>query len=93
MRELNRRGFIALAYADDLAVVGFRKSELKYAIDTVEQWASNNKIIINKKKSGVLIHGYKGRTSEADNVFIRGYTYKKEYKYLGIIIDKNLTLK
>ena len=66
MLELNKKGFIALAYADDLAVVGFTKSELKKAIGIVEQWAKDNKIIINKKKSGVMIHGFKGRTSKQD---------------------------
>ena len=64
MTELNRKGFTALAYADDLAVIGFRKSELKRAIEIVEQWAKVNKIIINKKKSGVMIHGFKGRTAK-----------------------------
>ena len=93
MLELNSKGFTALAYADDLAVIGFHKSELKRAIDIVEQWAEANKIVINKKKSGVMIHGFKGRTSRQDKGEIRGYPYKNEYKYLGIIIDKNLTLK
>ena len=36
MKELNEKGFIALAYADDLAIIGFNKSELRRAIDTVE---------------------------------------------------------
>ena len=36
MRELKDKRFIALAYADDLAIIGFNKSELKRAIDTVE---------------------------------------------------------
>ena len=40
-----------------------------------------------------MIHGYKGRTSKQDKGEIRGYPYKNEYKYLGIFIDKNLTLK
>ena len=93
MVELNAAGFIALAYADDLAVIGFKKCELKRAIKLIEQWAKNNKIIINKKKSGVMIHGFKGRTSKLDKGEISGFPYKNEYKYLGIIIDKNLTLK
>ena len=40
-----------------------------------------------------MIHGWKGKTRNEDKGFIMGYPYKKEYKYLGIIIDKNLTLK
>ena len=52
-----------------------------------------NKIIINKKKSGVMIHKYRGRAAEADKGEIRGYKYKTEYTYLGIVIDRNLTLR
>ena len=36
MTELNKERFIALAYADDLAVIGFKKSELKRAISIIE---------------------------------------------------------
>ena len=93
MEELNQKGFTALAYADDLAIIGYDKRELKRAIDTVEEWAEKNKIIINKKKSGVMIHGSRGATSKQDKGYIKGYPYKNEYKYLGIIIDKNLTMK
>ena len=38
-----------------------------------------------------MIHQKQGRTSKKDEGFILGYPYKKEYKYLGIILDKNLT--
>ena len=80
-----------MAYADDLAIIGFNRSRLREAINIVEKWAKENRIVINKKKSGVMIHARKGRTCKKDIGEIQGYPYKKEYKYLGVIIDKNLT--
>ena len=66
MVELNNKGFTSLAYADDLAVIGFNRNRLREAINIVELWAKNNRIIINKKKSGVMIHARKGRTCKKD---------------------------
>ena len=56
MEQLKDNNFISLAYADDLAVVGYNKDRLRGAIRLVEDWANRNEIIINKKKSGVMIH-------------------------------------
>ena len=56
MVNLNDQQFIALAYADDLAIVGNKKNRLLQAIEIVTAWSVNNNIAINKKKSGILIH-------------------------------------
>ena len=93
MVKLNANNFISFAYADDLAIIGFNKCRLLQAIDIVENWAKDNKITINKMKSGVMIHQSRGKTCNSDKGEIRGYPYQKEYKYLGIIKDKNLTLQ
>ena len=66
MVELNKNNFTSLAYADDLAIVGFNKCRLREAISIVELWAYINRIIINKKKSGVMIHARRGRTCKKD---------------------------
>ena len=89
--ELKKKKFDAFAYADDLAVIGFNKCRLIEAIETIEEWAFKNDIIINKRKSGVMIHAKRGKTSNKDKGEIRGYPYKKSYTYLGIVVDKNLT--
>jgi hypothetical protein len=57
MRKLKEEGFNAFAYADDLAVIGICKVKLLKAIDIIEAWADKNLLTINKKKSGVMIHG------------------------------------
>ena len=74
--ELNKQKFDAFAYADDLAIIGFYKCRLLEAIDVVEKWALENDIIINKKKSGVMIHAKRGKTAAKDKGEIRGYPYK-----------------
>ena len=45
-------------------------------IDIVEKWAEDNKIKINKNKSGIMIHGYKGKQAKQDKGYIREYPYK-----------------
>ena len=39
MTKLKDEGFISLAYADDLAIVGYDKDRLRKAIRLVEDWA------------------------------------------------------
>jgi hypothetical protein len=61
MKKLKEANYNAFAYADDLAIIGICKTKLLKAIDIVEQWAEDNLLIINKKKSGVMIHGISGK--------------------------------
>ena len=42
MVRLKERGLHALAYADDLAVIGICKVKLLEAIDIIEEWAEEN---------------------------------------------------
>ena len=46
---------------------------------------------LNKGKSGIMIHGLKGRKQKKET-FIQGIPIVDKYKYLGIWIDKNMTL-
>ena len=73
-------------------MIGIGKANLLEAINIVEEWARDNKLTINKKKSGVMIHKYRGRAAKEDKGFIRDFPYKDQYTYLGIIIDRNLTM-
>ena len=93
MVKLKQNNINAFAYADDLAMAGICKANMLDAMNIVEQWALENQLIINKKKSGVMIHKFRGRAAEADKGSIRGYQYKIDYTYLGIVIDRNLTFR
>ena len=46
---------------------------------------------LNKSKSGIMMHGKKGKKLKVEKK-IRGIPVVEEYKYLGIWIDKNLTM-
>ena len=39
-----------------------------------------------------MIHKYRGRAAKEDKGYIRGFPYKDQYTYLGVIIDRNLTM-
>ena len=80
----------AFAYADDLAVIGYNRCRLFKTIDIIEEWAKDNNIVINKKKSGVILHNRRGHTPKANKGRIRDYPIQRWYKYLGVIIDSNL---
>ena len=49
-----------------------------------------NNIIINKKKSGIILHRSKGPTPKDNKGMIRDYPIQRTYKYLGVYIDANL---
>ena len=94
MENLEKEDFEAFAYADDLAVVGYNKSKLKECIRIVGNWADNNNMKINKKKSGIIFHlKRRHRIMELDKGDVLGYPIKAEYKYLGVYIDINMKLK
>jgi hypothetical protein len=76
MAKLRKERINAYAYADDLAMIGISKTNLLNTINIVEVWARDNKLTINKKKSGVMIHKYRGKAANSDKGLIRDYPYK-----------------
>lgn len=78
--------FEVLAYADDIAIICRDEDELNKVIDTLDKWSLENDILINKKKSGVMVIDCE-KTSRND---IRGYPVKVNYKYLGVILNAAL---
>ena len=94
IEKLTNLGYEVFAYADDLAIVGIGDEKLRDVIKIVEDWTVENKMEINKKKSGIMIHNRNNlakRIERKEN--IEGFPIVKEYKYLGIIIDCGLTFE
>ena len=76
LTELDKNGFQVFAYGDDLAVIGRNKTRLIEAIKIIEKWTENNKMKINKKKSGVIFFKRKGNKKlymDANENQIEGY--------------------
>ena len=80
--KIDNIAFEILEYDDDIAVIFKNKLELLNVINIVEDWANNNDVKINKKKSGILI--LKGLNNQIDN--INNYSIRNKYKYLEIEI-------
>ena len=66
--ELKRHGLTCLAYADDLAIVSKGKNQLKKAIEICMKWTLENKMMINKKKSGIIIHEFRKKGRKKKNL-------------------------
>ena len=92
IKELVDNGFDTFAFADDLAVNAFLDKRLKKAIKIIEKWTDDNKMKINRKKSGIIYHTKRNRQQkDGTKKTYMGYPVKMEYKYLGIMIDKSLS--
>jgi len=81
-----------MAYADDLAIVGKSRKKLMKAIEICMKWTLDNKMVINKKKSGIIIHELKkrGKKKKILEKEIEMIPIVNSYKYLGVYINRNL---
>lgn len=81
----------AKAYADDIIIAFINKAHLKHLVQIVERWSETHKIGINKKdgKSNIL---YFHLIAKAQ-LPVNGINICTEYKYLGIILKSNASLK
>ena len=61
LNQLEDDGFDVFAFADDLAIVGMTNTKLKRAISITENWAQDNQMMINKKKSAIMYHKINGK--------------------------------
>ena len=88
--KLAELGYKVFAYADDLAIMSKEKTRLEEAINIVEIWAQENKMTINKKKSGIIKYKRKKNNKSNGSQEILGFPIVRKYKYLGIIIDEKM---
>ena len=79
-------------FADDMNIVSYGFGNLDLSITTCEEWAVNNDMTINKKKSKILF--MKGQMKynlweKAQKKQYNGYSIALAYKSLGVIIQRN----
>ena len=82
-----------MAYADDIAIISNSKLQLLAAINALEQWSSKNEININRKKSAIMQIKLDQRTPNTLPIELKGFPVVNHYKYLGIVIDNDTTLR
>lgn len=90
---LKQIGCQTRAFADDIVVYGESIQALNKVISTLDEWTSNNRMKINKRKSGLLILKADKRTPERLPERYHDFPVVQRYKYLGIEIDNDLTLR
>ena len=85
-------------YADDIinlanSDLGQAEASLQNAVDHVQSWFKNNKLLLNPQKSHVMLIGTQQRTQKLLRITVNCTTLdqKDHVKLLGIHIDKNLT--
>ena len=54
--KLDKKGFQVFAYADDIAILGIGDKALDQAWEIIWDWSENNKMQVNKRKSGIIVH-------------------------------------
>ena len=81
--ELKNVAFEVLAYADDIAIICSCEKEINLAINTVERWTKENKLLLNKKKSAIM---YLFNSVIKWKKYL-GFPVVKQYRYLGILIN------
>jgi hypothetical protein len=97
--ELNKEGYYAVGYADDIAILINGKfpqtvSEvLQTALGLVEQWCDRTGFSINPSKTAVIPFTKKRVLKGLKELTLFGKTIQlpTEVKYLGLTLDKGLT--
>ena len=82
-------------YADDTVLYNADLALLKNDLDKTYQWCNTNLLTINCKKSQWMRINLTNKKADEMTLFL-GDTqleYVKEYKYLGVIIDSQLTFQ
>ena len=87
--ELNEILHATLAYADDLVIICKNDEELTRGIETLRKWSKANDIMVNEKKSGILILN----SDNIDADYIHGFPVVDHYRYLGVIINSKMSAK
>ena len=90
-------------YADDCLIYctgnnwNLMRPKVERGLDNVQTWCTKNRLKLNVRKSKTLLVGSYQKTNSVDvsNKFIldnQPLEYTGTYTYLGIILDKNMTL-
>lgn len=95
-----------LMYADDIMTICASQTQLNKAIQTIEEWCRRNGMILNKKKSGIVVFAPRRATDvpmmklkENTKIWIpaktdvAGIPICEKYKYLGTWLNPKLTSK
>ncbi|XP_008486165.1 uncharacterized protein LOC103522856, partial [Diaphorina citri] len=80
------QNIISLLYCDDLILFADSKAELQKMLNSLEKYCEENKMIVNEKKTKIVIFRRGGRIKDSDVLY---YKHKKleivsTFNYLGV---------
>ena len=77
---------MALLFADDIALVAESKEHLQQLLDLASSYFRNKKLVLNIKKSVVMVFRESGEQIDSQCLFTyegRALDYVNEFQYLG----------
>lgn len=82
-----------LMYADDILLLSNSKADMQKHLDACYIYFKKWKLDLNVKKTKIVV--FNQTTCNAETLYYGDQTIKevKEYKYLGLLIDKNISFK
>ena len=91
--NINNFKLNCLLYADDMVIIGDSPNNLQQLLDKLHTWCNKWRLKVNQSKTNV-VHFRTSRTRQTDQVFNFGHFELEtvsRYKYLGVILDENLS--
>lgn len=81
-----------LLYADDMAIYSRSRGDLQRAVNAIADWASENQLIINTRKTEMMIFRKGGRLSSEDKITCNGeiINITNCFRYLGMSLQPTL---
>lgn len=84
-----------MGYADDLLIICTSLHQLRQAIKVIKKWSTDNNLLLNPKKSGII--EFLPRAKTYPSLLKIGQNFEdipvvQNYKYLGLYVDQKLTL-
>ena len=76
-----------------MSIITMTQQALSEAIYKVDNWAAANHIRVKRIKSTIIETKQNQRTRNKLDSEYRGYSVRWSYKYLGIEIDNDLTMR
>ena len=76
-------------YADDMALASGSKQQLQKAVDMLSEWAEENEMYVNEKKTELVVFRKGGKLAGSDYITYRGQRLpaSNSFKYLRINIQ------